>query len=66
MSSFIRSKEMARAQNVEMGHVTLTTPTWEISSHHKANTSRGHATSLRNLKSLTLAIPEIFQGVQKF
>jgi len=41
MSSFIRSKDMAWAQNVEMGHVTLTMPTWGTISHHKANTSRG-------------------------
>ena len=28
MSSFIRSRDMAWAQDVEMSHVTLTTPTW--------------------------------------
>jgi len=28
MSSFICSKDMAWAQDIEMGHVTLTTPTW--------------------------------------
>ena len=41
MSSCISSKDMAWAQNVEMGHVTLTMPTWGTISHHKANTSRG-------------------------
>jgi len=28
-------------QNVEMGHVTLTTPAWGAVSHQKANTLRG-------------------------
>jgi len=28
MSSFIRSKDMTGPQNVEIGHVTLTMPTW--------------------------------------
>jgi len=28
VSSFIRSKDMAWAKNVEMGQVTLATPTW--------------------------------------
>jgi len=28
-------------QNVEIGHVTLTTPTWRIVSHHKGNTFCG-------------------------
>jgi len=32
---------MAWAYNVEMGHVTLTTPTWGIVRHHKTNTLRG-------------------------
>ena len=41
MTSFIRYKDLAWAQNVEMGHVTLTTPTWEIVTHYKAKTSRG-------------------------
>ena len=41
MSSFIRSKDIAWAPNVDMGHVTLTTPTWGTVSHEKANTSRG-------------------------
>jgi len=41
MSSFIRSKDMASAQNIEMSHVTLTTPTWGTVSHEKANTLRG-------------------------
>jgi len=42
MSSFISSKDMVLApKNVEIGHVTLTTPTWGIISRHKANTSRG-------------------------
>jgi len=36
MSSFIRSRNMAWAQNVEMGHVTVTTPTWGIFSEQKA------------------------------
>ena len=27
--------------NVELGHVTLTTPTWGTVSHSKTNTSRG-------------------------
>jgi len=40
-ASYISSKDMAWAQNVEMGHVTLTMPTWGTISHHKANTSRG-------------------------
>ena len=34
------------SQNVEMGHVTLTTPTWGIVSHQKGNTAsrdRDHA-----------------------
>jgi len=39
MSSFDRSKD--GPQEVEMGHVTLTTPTWGIVRHHKAKTSRG-------------------------
>jgi len=41
MSSFIRSKDMAWPQNVEMDHMTLTKPTWGIVRDHKANTSRG-------------------------
>jgi len=42
MSSFIRYKDMAWAQNVEMSHVTLTTPTWRTvgPSHREANSSR--------------------------
>jgi len=40
MASFIRSNDMAWAQNVEMGHVTLTTPTWGTVSHHKAKNAR--------------------------
>ena len=39
MSSFDRSKD--GPQEVEIGHVTLTTPTWGIVRHHKAKTSRG-------------------------
>jgi len=41
MSSFIRSRDMAWARNVEMSHVTLTTPTGGTVSHQKANTTRG-------------------------
>jgi len=41
VSSFMRSKDIAWAKNVEMGHMTLATPTWEIVSHHKANISHG-------------------------
>jgi len=36
MSSIIPS-----ASHVKIGHVTLTTATWEMVSYHKANTSRG-------------------------
>ena len=52
MSSFIRSKDMAWPKNVEMGHVTMTTPNWEIL--HAAN---------KIWKSLALAVPKVFQGV---
>jgi len=42
MSSFIRSKDMVwDPQDMEIGHMTLTTPTWGIVSRHKANTLRG-------------------------
>jgi len=40
MPSFISSKDQSGPKNVEIGHVTLTTPTWGIIRHHKANTSR--------------------------
>jgi len=50
-------------QNAEMGHVTLSTPTCGIIRYRKTNTSRGNY-SVRNLKSLALVVPEIFQGVQ--
>ena len=54
MSSFVRSKDMALAQNVEMGHETLIRPfgqsfTWP--------------THVQNLKSLAVAFAEIFRGV---
>ena len=41
MSSIIPSKDMASASHVKIGHVTLSTATWEMVSYHKANTSRG-------------------------
>jgi len=41
MSSFIRSKDGLGQKNVEMGHVTMTTPNWGIVRHHQANTSCG-------------------------
>ena len=28
MSTFIRSKDMTKPEDLEIGHVTLTTPTW--------------------------------------
>ena len=39
MCSFIRSKDVVWAQNVGVGHVTLTTPTWgsQASQDHAAN-----------------------------
>jgi len=33
-------KMWSRPKNVEIVHVNLTTPTWEIARHHKANTLR--------------------------
>ena len=36
ISSFIVSKDIAWAHNIEMSHVTLTTPTWGIVMHHAA------------------------------
>ena len=50
-------------ENLEIGHVTLTTPTWETVGHHKPNTQHGQLV-YKNLKPLTLAIPGIFQGVK--
>jgi len=47
-----------------MGHVTLTTPTWGMVHHTEANTPYGQPVE-KNVKSLALAIPEIyFRGVK--
>jgi len=48
-------------QNVEMSHVTLTTPTCGIVRHHWHHT---RPTNIRNLKTLALAVPDIFKEVQ--
>ena len=61
VSSFIRSRDMALAKkNVEMGHVTLVTPTWRIVSHHKANNM---ANSYTKFEVSIIAVADIFQGV---
>ena len=64
MSSFIRSKDMAWApkcinESREPDHAHL-----GDSQHHKANTSRGQVV-YEVLKSLAVAVEEIFQRVQK-
>jgi len=46
--SFICFKDMTRAPNVEMSHITLTTPTWGTVSHHKANNSHGQLNNNNN------------------
>jgi len=46
-----------KVHNVEIAHVTLTTPTWGTLTHHKTKTS------VQNLKSLALAVAEILHGV---
>jgi len=46
-----------------MCHVIRTTPTLGTVSHQKANTSRGRLV-YKNVNTLALAIPEIFQGVK--
>jgi len=61
VSSFIRSKDMAWAKNVEMGQVTLATPTWGQSVITRLILHM--PTRVQNLKSLAVAVAEIFQGV---
>jgi len=64
VSSFIHSKDMAWAKNVEMVHVTLATPTRGIVSQQKANTSHSQLVpGIQNLKSLAVAVAGIFQEV---
>ena len=64
MSSFIRCTVWSGPQNVEMIHMTLTTPNWGIVRHHKTNTSRGPS-SMQFEVSIAVAIAEVFQRVYK-
>ena len=47
-------------RNVEMGHIILTTGIWGTVSHQKAHFTC--STRVQNLKSVALAVKEIFQG----
>ena len=54
-------------QNVEMGHMTLTTPTWGIVSHYKANRLASVVSYVQNLKSLAVvAVADTSGGGVKF
>jgi len=54
--------EIFKVHNVEIAHVTLTTPTYGKLTHHKTKTSHGRPVYI-NLKSLALAVAEKLHGV---
>ena len=50
-----------------MGHMTLTTPTWGIVSHYKANRLASVVSYVQNLKSLAVvAVADTSGGGVKF
>jgi len=49
-------------KNVEISHVTMTTPNWGIVRHHKANTSRGQ----QNLEVCGFSRSKDISGRAKF
>ena len=51
-----------KVHNVEIAHVTLTTPTYGTLTHHKTKISHGRPVYII-LKSLALAVAEIFHWV---